>query len=47
LAQPGGKALHYDFPSKADLGVPVVDRYVIGFDKRLTAIASSVGGLFH
>jgi hypothetical protein len=30
-----------------DLGVPVVDRYVIGFDERLTAIAASVGGLFH
>jgi hypothetical protein len=37
LAQPGGNTLHYDFPSKADLGVPVVDRYVIGFDE--TAIA--------
>ena len=32
-------SIHYHFPSKADLGVAVVDRYIIRFDTGLTAIA--------
>ncbi len=32
-------SIHYHFPSKADLGRAVVDRYVAHFDAALTAIA--------
>jgi len=32
-------SIHYHFPSKADLGVAVVDRYMARFDGALTAIA--------
>jgi TetR/AcrR family transcriptional repressor of nem operon len=32
-------SIHYHFPSKADLGVAVVDRYMARFDDALTAIA--------
>ena len=32
-------SIHYHFPSKADLGVAVVDRYIIRFGDALTAIA--------
>ena len=33
-------SIHYHFPSKADLGVAVVDRYMARFDGALTAIAN-------
>ena len=32
-------SIHYHFPSKADLGVAVVDRYIARFGEALTAIA--------
>ena len=32
-------SIHYHFPSKTDLGVAVVDRYIIRFGDALTAIA--------
>jgi TetR/AcrR family transcriptional repressor of nem operon len=32
-------SIHYHFPSKADLGVAVVDRYIARFGDALTAIA--------
>ena len=32
-------SIHYHFPSKADLGVAVVDRYIARFDEGLIAIA--------
>ena len=32
-------SIHYHFPSKADLGVAVVDRYITRFGEGLTAIA--------
>jgi TetR/AcrR family transcriptional regulator, transcriptional repressor for nem operon len=32
-------SIHYHFPSKADLGVAVVDRYIARFGEGLTAIA--------
>src|SRR6476646_9207997 len=32
-------SIHYHFPSKADLGVAVVDRYMARFDDALAAIA--------
>jgi TetR/AcrR family transcriptional repressor of nem operon len=32
-------SIHYHFPSKTDLGIAVVDRYVARFDAALTAIA--------
>jgi len=33
-------SIHYHFPSKTDLGIAVVERYVTGFDKALAAIAA-------
>ncbi len=32
-------SIHYHFPSKAELGIAVVDRYIAGFEAGLTAIA--------
>ena len=32
-------SIHYHFPSKADLGIAVVDRYIARFGEALTAIA--------
>src|SRR5438094_1772025 len=32
-------SIHYHFPSKAELGIAVVDRYIARFDTALTAIA--------
>jgi TetR/AcrR family transcriptional regulator, transcriptional repressor for nem operon len=32
-------SIHYHFPSKTDLGIAVVDRYIARFDAALTAIA--------
>jgi TetR/AcrR family transcriptional regulator, transcriptional repressor for nem operon len=32
-------SVHYHFPSKADLGIAVIDRYIARFDAALTSIA--------
>jgi TetR/AcrR family transcriptional regulator, transcriptional repressor for nem operon len=32
-------SIHYHFPSKADLGIAVIDRYIARFDAALTTIA--------